>query len=108
MSGVTKFVCYIAGPQLQLRNMALLAHVMGSDGVACIIPAMSHFQDMFAKRSPQEWKDHNLALLLKCDILYRLEGESVDADDEVAYAIDHGKPVFTNYKHLVTFLKDAE
>lgn len=101
-----RLVCYLTGPAQRLKDLVLLANLLGSEGISCFLPCMNHFQDMFAKRTPEEWISHNIGILHKCDFVFRLEGESKEADDEVTIASDHDKPIFYQYKALVTYLAE--
>lgn len=46
------------------------------------------------------WYAYDLAMLVRCDAILRLPGESTGADREVAFAVDRGLPAFTSTNDL--------
>ncbi len=103
---------YIVSPgkgdaALNLRNAILIAEEMWNDGIASIVPALRFFQHMFSPRPNREWFNHDCEIMKRCDVLLRLPGESVAADQLVGLAGECGIPVFTTYKELLTFYREG-
>lgn len=99
---------YIAGPYTHPdpvlnTNLAIKAGLRVWDegyGVP-IIPHLSMLAHIVDPRPLEYWYRFDLALLARCDALWRLEGESVGADNEVEFALAHNIPVITKLEDLV-------
>lgn len=92
---------YIAGPYtlkpgpIENTKQAIYAgDVAAGRGYAVFIPHLSLFWDMFLPHDYEFWMSQDLAILVKCDFLIRLEGESSGADREVELARKMGIQVF--------------
>jgi hypothetical protein len=48
----------------------------------------------------EEWMQHDFIWLAKCDVVFRVAGESSGADREVGFAMARGIPVFTSLGDL--------
>lgn len=73
-------------------------------GHAVIIPHLSHFVELQHHFTWDEWIAMDLELLGRCDILYRIYGESVGADLEVEFAKKNGIKLFDFFPDLCTYL----
>jgi hypothetical protein len=97
---MTPPVVYIAGPYTSAptentRRAVGVALEMIVAGMAPICPHLSHFVELIAGPLPWvTWLDVDMAVIEKCDAVYRLEGSSRGADIEVRCALDHDIPVY--------------
>ena len=73
-------------------------------GHAVIVPHLSHFIELRHHFTWDKWIAMDLELLVRCDILYRIPGESAGADIEVKFAMENGIRVFNHFPDLVTYL----
>jgi hypothetical protein len=98
---------YVAGPYtrpdpVENTNRAiLLAAELAEEGF--VTPVVPHLTLLWHLVSPQPltfWYGYDVAILDRCDAIYRIEGESTGADDEVAFARAKELPVFTNRDEL--------
>ena len=69
-----------------------------------IAPLIYHFAHIARQRTYEEWMAIDLELVRRSDAVLRLPGESAGADREVALANELGKPVFTGWDSLKTYL----
>lgn len=99
---MTKPLVFIAGPYTNgdvAVNVARAIHwadwIMNI-GCAVFVPHLSHFQHMMCPREYEDWTENDLVVLRRCDALYRLDGESMCADNEAFVAHSNGIPVFTS------------
>jgi len=74
-----------------------------------IIPIAPHwtmFQDLVFPRPYEDWLKYDLSMLRRCDVLFRLKGESNGADMEVKEAKLLNKPIFLEeqYTHLIKWV----
>lgn len=100
---------YIAGPYttgIPQRNTeaAMLAGMQAMDrNWWPVIPHMTHYFDEWQRRNYKNTMSYetflawDIAMLRKCDGLFRLPGYSPGADQEVALAKDLGIPVYTDW-----------
>ena len=65
-------------------------------GYAPFCPHLSHFVDVYSKKTWSDWMKIDLEFLSRCDVLIRIPGESPGADIEVATAIQSGIPVLNS------------
>ena len=99
---------YIAGPMTipdPLTNFRIAAAVwkrlLVSGVVTPILPHTSAFLDMLHPQTWATWLQYDEQLLLDCDALLRLPGESKGADREVAFMKELARPVFDSEKALL-------
>ena len=92
---------YVAGPYTRpdpVENSHLTikaADELIADGV--VTPVVPHLTLMWHLVSPKPlefWYAYDLAMLARCDAVFRLPGESTGADREVEFAAGLSKPVF--------------
>jgi len=84
--------CYVAGPYslgdpVENTNRAIrVGDHLESLGFVPIIPHLSLLWHMVVPHSAQFWYDITAEWLKRCDLVYRLNGNSKGADEEVALA----------------------
>ena len=92
-------VIYIASPYTHgdtadnVRRQIQAAHEIMDMGHAPIAPLLNHFLAIHQYRPEHEWRQADLAVMLKCDAVVRLPGFSAGATEEVKVATEHGIPV---------------
>lgn len=88
---------YSKGDQVEnVRRAVLAAEALHHHfRVTTYVPHVSMLWHLVSPHGPEHWYAWDLALLRRCDALFRLEGESTGADAEVEYARRWGLPVFT-------------
>lgn len=89
---------YIAGPYSSdpaagTRTAIDIADSIATRGGTPLIPHLSLLWDLHRPRPVDWWYAYDLALLARCDAIYRIHGASTGADAEVAYAYRHGIPL---------------
>jgi hypothetical protein len=72
----------------------------------CFLPHLSSFLHMRRPRGHAEWLAMDKQYILRCDALFRLPGESVGADIEVAFCTEHKVPVFEERSALLDWCRD--
>lgn len=91
---------YIAGPYskgdaaVNVANAIDAANYVAAIGWTPFVPHLTHFWHLLRPHSYDFWMAQDLEWLKVCDALLRLPGESTGADNEVAWAKDHGLPVY--------------
>jgi nucleoside 2-deoxyribosyltransferase len=98
---------YIAGPYTHpdpVENtnaiIGIASELIDEGLVTPLVPHLTLLWHMVAPRSLDFWYAYDVALLRRCDALFRVEGRSSGADMEVEYAASHGIPVFTQRDEL--------
>ena len=79
------------------ESMLAVAERVLEIGWTPVVPLLSHFWNRFHPHEEQFWHDYDKQLLLRCDAVYRMIGESPGADDEVKLAEEMKLPVY--YEH---------
>lgn len=104
---MTKPLIYIAGPYtnpdpvLNTRNAVHVGlRIYERTGAGVIIPHLSLLAHAMHPHNIDYWYKFDLALLAPCTALYRIEGQSTGADNEVAFAHEHDIPVYTKLPAL--------
>ncbi len=91
---------YVAGPITkgdQFRNVADALDVgatMLQAGMVPFVPHLSCYWHVSHEQPYDVWLAYDLAVIERCDHLYRMPGESPGADREVAHARELGIPVW--------------
>jgi hypothetical protein len=91
---------YIAGPYSKGDTITNIAEAIkyGDSliklGAIPYIPHLTGFWHLICPHSINTWYDYDNEWLLVCDAVWRLEGESTGADNEVELAEKNNKPVF--------------
>ena len=99
---VDRPLVYIAGPYTNPDPVANThraireAEAMMETGL--VTPVVPHLSLLWHTVVPHEdvayWYEYDLAILARCDALYRMEGASTGADAEVVFAHERGIEVF--------------
>jgi nucleoside 2-deoxyribosyltransferase len=101
-----KKLIYIAGPYtigdvaINIRNAVEVANSLFERGYIPFVPHLSHLWHFITPKSHEEWMEIDRAILERCDGVFRLEGESVGADEEVAHAKTYDIPVYYSIEEL--------
>jgi hypothetical protein len=91
---------YVAGPYTKgdvAQNVRAAANVydyLGRMGHTPFNPHLTHFQHMLFPQPYEFWLAQDMEWLKVCDAVFRLDGESSGADKEVAWAVEHGLPIY--------------
>lgn len=102
-----KPMIYIAGPYSQgdqfvnVRKVIDVAEDLMKRGFVPIIPHFTAFWNFVYYHSWESWLEYDKQLLLRCDGLLRVEGESVGADEEMRFAGENDIPVFVSVSSLI-------
>lgn len=103
---------YVAAPYTRpdpVENThRLIQHVtrMVEDGVVTpYAPHLTLLWHLVSPRPVQFWYAYDLAILKRCDALFRVEGDSTGADAEVSYAEEIELPIFTDLDELYTWAR---
>lgn len=98
---------YVAGPYskgdivVNVRNAIIAGNNLRALGYTPFVPHLSMFWHMLVPHHDIEyWYVYDMEWLEVCDAVFRLPGESVGADREVARAKELGIPVVTSYLDL--------
>lgn len=104
--GALIFVC---GPYdgNGVKNAVLMANELHHDGHFTYVPHINTFQDMISPRLAEYWLAQSKVILTKCDGLFRLKGDSLVADSEVAHAKANNVLTFTDYRELLKFFSEG-
>ena len=78
-----------------------MAHILADYGYCPVPPlVLGHYLEQWRSRPEDEYIAIDFALLAKCDVVLRLEGFSVGADLETAYARSLNIPVVYSVDEL--------
>jgi len=97
---------YIAAPYtnpdpcINTNKAMNVANNLMNLGYAPYIPHLTHFQHTFHPRPKKDWLELDKEFLKVCDVVWRLNGESKGADEEVRLAKELGIPVVTTLGQL--------
>jgi hypothetical protein len=97
---------FIAGPYtlgdvaVNVREACLAAEKVWEAGHLPFVPLLYHLWHLVSPHEYRYWTDLDNAWLAECDVLLRLPGESVGADNEVALADLLGTPVVHSVEEL--------
>lgn len=100
---------YVAGPYTNpdpVKNTSriiLVADELAVKGYTPYVPHLTMFWHLLCPHNIDFWYKYDLCWLDKCDCILRLSGESIGADMEVAYAKEHGKPVYYSTSELARY-----
>ena len=100
-------VVYIAGPYSRGDtggNVGIAVRMMVrmmKDGLAPICPHLDILTYIVEKLPYETFLEVDLAILEKCDAIFRLPGESPGADREMVRALELGLGVFWDYDELI-------
>lgn len=90
---------YVAGPITAdpwgcVRKATDAARVLHDLGAHAYLPQLSVLHEMVEPQPYDYWLDHGITMLVRCDGVVRLPGESFGADSEMAVALERGIPTF--------------
>lgn len=95
-------------PVENTHNAICFADDLATEGV--VTPVLPHTTLLWHIVRPHAdidfWYEYDLAILQRCDALYRMEGASSGADAEVEKANEWGIPVLTDIKKLYEWAAD--
>ena len=98
---------YIAGPYshpdpVENTNavITLASELIDAGLVTPLVPHLTLLWHLVAPRPLEFWYAYDVALLRRCDALFRIEGASTGADMEIDFAATWGIPVFTKRDEL--------
>lgn len=98
---------YIASPysvgdkSSNVRRQIAAGDVLMSNGFTPFLPLLSHYQNEMLPRPETDWLANDLEWVDACDVLVRLDGQSIGADTEVQYAVTNGIPVYYGLEDLL-------
>lgn len=107
-----KKLIYIAGPltssgytELNVRRAVLAADSLSryTNSLQGFVPHLSIFWNMILpeRKTYKYWLEYDFNILLRCDALLRLDGESKGADKEVEFAKINNIPVYFSITELI-------
>lgn len=91
---------YVAGPIAlgdQFANVGRavkFGHELHVRGFVPFVPHWGAMQQLYIPWTAEEWLEHDFLWLDKCEVLFRLSGESSGSDREVERAKTNGQPIF--------------
>lgn len=110
-----KQLVYIAGPYthpdpVANTNKAVrIGNLLSERGYAVFIPHLTLLWHIITPKPLQFWYDHDIEILRRCDLLYRIEGNSKGADEEVRIAEELGiKIVYENQEGDPLYTKQLQ
>jgi hypothetical protein len=99
-----KPLVYVAGPYTNpdpiqnTRTAIEAADVLYQfEGVVPVVPHLSLLWHFVSPHPVDFWYEYDHQVLLRCDAIFRIEGESTGADAEVRLAEEHNIPIFGPY-----------
>ena len=104
---------YIASPytgtdlEQSVRAQIDVLHEIMDAGHFAYAPLLLHYAEQVRVRPYEDWLDHCLSMVPRCDALLRLSGASYGAEREGLLAVSRGIPVIT-YEELFPFLSFSE
>jgi nucleoside 2-deoxyribosyltransferase len=103
---------YVAGPYTSpdpvenTHNTIRLASELIDEGlVTPVVPHLTLLWHAVTPRPIEFWYEYDVAILNRCDAVYRIDGESRGADMEVDFANAAGLPVFRTRDELREWAK---
>lgn len=107
-------VIYVASPYtrgdvaVNVRRSMEFGDILLRNHLVPVLPLLSHFWHIVSPKDYDVWTTLDLAMVKKCDAVFRMEGVSLGADAEVLYAHEHGIPVFTVLDELLAWADPEE
>lgn len=102
---------YVAGPytngdvQDNVDKAISIGESIWRHGHIPFIPHLFHYWHLQHPGNYEKWATLDIAWLLRCDAIYRIDGESPGADMEVAVARAHNMPVFYTMNGLCEWVE---
>lgn len=97
---------YTNDPEKNVRRALEAADILCELGYIPFIPHLYHYWHSLSPKSYEQWMELGGAFLERCDVILRLDGESVGADEEVEYALALGKPVYYGINNVPRINKE--
>jgi len=103
-------VVYIASPYtlgdvaVNVKMQIDVADKLVELGYCPIVPLLNHFQHLVHPRPYEDWVKIDNELVLRSDVILRLNGESKGADAEVELATNHNIPVVYSIQELIDYI----
>ena len=104
-----QIVVYVAGPvsnggketddsvvEKNVHDAIFIADVLMNNDLFPLVPHLIYYWHREMPRDYDDWIELGLALLKKCDVLYRMPGTSLGADLEAQKAREWNIPVFND------------
>jgi len=101
-----KILVYIAAPYTKgdiaqnVRRALECADILFAKGYIPYVPHLNAFWHFLSPKSWDDWMKIDLAILERCDAVFRLDGESLGANKEVRFADKIGLPIFYSIEEL--------
>lgn len=98
---------YVSGPMTtgqftaNIRRGLDVGKALIERGFAVVVPHEKVMTEILHPMTYAEWLDYDFRIILCCDAVYRMPGESHGGDAEVAFARKHGVPVYFDLDLLV-------
>ena len=106
---------YIAGPyahpdpvQNTNETIGTAEYLLGTGLITPVVPHLTLLWHLVSPHKVDFWYDYDLALLARCDALYRRPGLSTGADNEVIFAQEHDIPVFYDEPSLLDWASNSK
>ena len=99
-------IVYVAGPYskgdvaVNIRKAIDRGMMINSLGHYAVVPHLTHFMHMIHPHPYEYWMELDERILIKCDCLFRIIGESSGADKEEILAKAMGIPVVHTMERL--------
>lgn len=113
-----KILVYVSGPytypdpEKNLTRALYYAEKLVKLGLVPLIPHLNIEWERYAEHVYDFWLDIDIQYMLRCDAVFRFDGESRGADIETRVAMKNNIPVFFNLqtleRKLVLKLEDLE
>ncbi len=104
---VKKPFVYCAGPitkgsyPTNIRNGINAMKLLNDNGYVPFCPMLDTLYAItFPETTYEQYLDYDFQVIMRCDALFRIPGESKGADLEIEFAHSMGIPVFTDFKEL--------
>lgn len=103
---------YIAGPYskpdpvVNTKKAIQLANTFLELGHDAFVPHLTMFWHLLHPQEYERWLKYDFNWILRCEALFRMEGESPGADREVAFAKKSGIRVFYHMQEFHSFIED--
>ena len=98
---------YVAGPYtkgdiaINVRNAIYAGNNLRVLCHTPFVPHLTHLWHMVLPHADIEyWYEYDMEWLAQCEAVFRLPGESVGADREVARAVELGLPVYHSFAEI--------
>ena len=80
-----------------------VANILIKKGFLPFAPLIYHYQHLLFPQTEEVWLAFDIDWMLECDVVLRLPGESVGADNEVKVAKENNIPVFYDIESLIEY-----